>query len=99
MSTKRFSPRQNFCKRNIEKVPEDKPIVYKILNKQGDNVYTGVSKRGQGQDRLRDHLSGGSDPIAGATSFQTKQIPSIERARGEERKIIKIEEPKYNKSP
>ena len=97
MGKKRFSPIRPLSKKNIEKTSEDNPILYKILNRQGGNVYTGVSKRGQGQDRLKDHLSGGSDPIPGAVGFKTKEIPSIERAKTEETRIIKKEDPKYNK--
>ncbi len=97
MGTKRFSPKRGFGKRNIERSSEDKPIVYKLLDQQGDNIYTGSSKRSRGQDRLRDHLPGGSDPIPGAKSFQTKQMPSVERARAEEKKIIDREDPKHNK--
>lgn len=97
MGKKRFAPTRNLSKRNIEKIPEDNPILYKILNRQGNNVYTGVSKRGQGQDRLKDHLQDGTDPIPGAAGFQVKQMPSIERAKTEESRIIKSQDPKYNK--
>ena len=97
MGKKRFSPTRNLSKRNIEKIPEDNPILYKILNRQGNNVYTGVSKRGQGQYRLKDHLLGGTDRIPGAAGFQIKQMPSIERAKTEESRIIKNQDPKYNK--
>ena len=96
MGTKRFSPTRNFSKKNIGEVPKDKPGVYKIRNKQGNNIYTGVFKRGQGQNRLKDHLPEGGDSIPRASGFQIKQMPSIERAKVEEKKIIKNEKPKYN---
>jgi len=99
MGTKRFSPPRNLKPRNIEKVPEDKPILYKVLDRQGQNIYTGVSKRGQGQERLKDHLPAGSDSIPGGSAFQIKEMPSIDRARTEEKKIIKKEQPKHNKRP
>ena len=97
MGTKKFSPKRNFGKRNIGKIPEDKPVLYKIQDKKGDNIYTGISKRGQGKDRLKDHLTDGSDPIRGARSFQIKQKPSVDSAKKEESRIIKKEKPKYNK--
>ncbi len=97
MGTKRFSRKQNFNKTNIKNTPEDKPIVYELLDNSGKNIYTGISKRGQGAERLADHLSGGTHPIPGAQTFRTKQKRSIADARAEERKKIKDEDPKHNK--
>jgi excinuclease UvrABC nuclease subunit len=96
MGTKRFSPQQNFDKTGMQKVPTDKPIVYKLMNKEGANIYTGTAKRGRGSERLGDHLPGGQDPIRGAKTFQIKQKPSIAEAEKEEKQIIKREKPKYN---
>ncbi len=97
MGTKRFSPRRNANKTNMEKVTEDKPIVYKFLDENDKNIYTGISKRGQGPGRLKDHLRNGSDPIPGARKFQIKEMPSIDQAKKEESKIIRTEKPKHNK--
>lgn len=99
MATKRFSPRRNFDKTNTQKVPTNQPIVYKLLNKEGTNIYTGEAKRGRGSERLRDHLPGGQDFIQGAATFQVKQKPSTAEAEKEEKQIIKREKPKYNKQP
>jgi len=97
MATKRFSPQQNFNKTGTQKVPTNKPIVYKLMNKEGTIIYTGTAKRGRGSERLGDHLPGGQDPIPGAKTFQIKQKPSIVEAEKEEKQIIKKENPKYNK--
>jgi excinuclease UvrABC nuclease subunit len=97
MATKRFSPRQNFNKTGTQKAPANKPIVYKLMNKEGTNIYTGKAKRGRGPERLREHLPSGQDPISGAKTFQTKQMPSIAEAEKEEKRIIEKEKPKYNK--
>jgi len=96
MAKKRFSPKQNLNKRNIANMPEGKPVLYELLNAKDKNVYTGVAKRNRGQDRLEEHLPGGPDPIPGVTSFRVKPMPSIEKAKAEEKRIIKNKKPKYN---
>lgn len=84
-------------KDGIATLPQDKPVVYKILNKQGENIYTGVAKRGNVHDRLKDHLPGGSDAIPGAAKVQVEQVSSIEEAKRKEGNIISRTKPKYNK--
>lgn len=97
MGTKKFSSKQSFTKTNVGKVPKDKPVVYKLKNSKGENLYTGVAKKGRAEDRLKEHLPGGPDPKSGAKSFQIKQTKSIDQAKREEKKIIKQENPKLNK--
>ena len=97
MATKRFSPSRKFTKPNVQKVPTGKPIVYKLKNSAGRNIYTGKAKRGRSQERLADHLPGGQDPITGVVTFQVKQKQLIAQAEKEEKEIIKKEKPKYNK--
>lgn len=97
MGTKKFSLKRNFSKKNIERIPKNKPIVYKLKNAGETNLYTGIAKLGRVDDRLKEHLLGGKDPIKGARQFQIKQFKSIDQARREEKKIIKKEKPKYNK--
>jgi hypothetical protein len=97
MATKRFSPRRNFNKTGTQKAPVNKPIVYKLMNKEGINIYTGIAKRGRGPERLGDHLPGGQDPIPGAKTFQIKQKSSIAEAKKEEKQVIEQEKPKYNR--
>ena len=93
---KKFSPKVSFVKKNIEKVPADNPVLYKIKNSAGDNIYTGVAKRGRVQERLKEHLPGSKDAIPGSETFSIKQKLSIESAEREEKRIIKNEHPKYN---
>jgi excinuclease UvrABC nuclease subunit len=97
MATTRFSSRQNFSKTGTQKAPENKPIVYKLLNKEGTNIYTGKAKRGRGPERLGEHLPGGQDPIPSAKTFQIKQMPSVAEAEKEEKPIIEREKPRYNR--
>ena len=96
MAKQRFTPGQNLGKRNIEKVQDNRPAVYKLLNQSGENIYTGVAKRGRVQERLGEHLPGGSDPIPGARSFTIKPKPSIEAANAEEKRIIRQDQPNQN---
>ncbi len=51
----KFSRTQKFTKANIANVPQDKAIIYKIKNKDGENLYTGIAGRGRSQDRLIEH--------------------------------------------
>ena len=97
MTTKRFLPSRKFDKTNISKVPTGKPIVYELLNKNGDNLYTGSAKRLRSQGRLQDRTHGGPDTIPGASSFRVKQMGSIKDAQREEQRVISKEKPKYNK--
>ena len=46
----------NFNKTGIEKLPNDKPVVYKIKTQSGSNNYTGIAQRGRVQERLGEHL-------------------------------------------
>ena len=51
----KFSRTQKFTKENIAKVPQDKAIIYKIKNREGENLYTGIAGRGRSQERLVQH--------------------------------------------
>jgi len=82
---------------SIESLPNDKPVVYKLFDAQGKNVYTGVAGRGNVRERLKDHLPGGPDPIPGATRIEIQQKNSIDEAREAEGRIIARSKPKYNK--
>ena len=84
-----------FGEAGIEKLPDDKPVVYKILTPSGNNNYTGVAKRGRVQERLQEHLPGGKDPIPGA-KVQIEQMPTISEAEAKEARIISRSKPRYN---
>ena len=84
-----------FKKPGISQLPDDKPVVYKIRDAGGDNIYTGSAKRGRVQDRLREHLPGGQDPIPGK-KIQIEQMPSIKDAKAKEGRVIKRSQPPYN---
>lgn len=81
----------------IEDLAQDKPVVYKIFNQKGENIYTGSAKRGRVPDRIKDHLRGGSDPVPGGAKVKIEQHNSIEEAQKSEARIISRSKPKYNK--
>lgn len=86
----------DFNKTGIGKLPNNKPVVYKILTESGGNNYTGIAQRGRVEERLEEHLVGGKDPVPG-TKVQIEQMKSIEGAREKESRIISRSDPKYNK--
>lgn len=94
---KRKTKTVKFSENGIESLPKDKPIVYKIMSQNGENIYTGIAKRGRVEDRLKDHLPGGSDMIPGGVKVQIQQMPSISDAERTEVNIIYRSKPKYNK--
>ena len=85
----------DFNKKGIEKLPDNRPVVYKILTDGGKNNYTGVAQRGRVKDRLQEHLSGGKDSVPGA-KVQVEQVGSIEEAQKKETLIISRSKPRYN---
>jgi len=92
----KFNRTQKFTKENIENVPKDKAIVYKIKNIGGDNLYTGVAGRGRVQDRLMEHKELKRESIPGGTRFQVAQAKNKDRAEQIEKQIIRKEQPKFN---
>ena len=84
-----------FNQKGIEKLPDNKPVVYKILTKGGKNNCTGVAQRGRVQERLQEHLPGGKDYVPGA-KVQIEQMPSIKEAELKESRIISRTKPPYN---
>ena len=83
----------NYTKTGIEKLPDDKPVVYKILTENGNNNYTGTAKRGRVRERIIEHLN----EIPGS-SVVIEQFSSIKEAEAKESNIIKRSQPKYNKA-
>ena len=92
----RFGQPRPFNEKQIERVRDDKPVVYEGLTGAGTNLYTGTAQRGRVQERLKEHLN--DQDLPGATRFRIKPMPSITEARAEEKKIIRRERPKLNKT-
>ena len=81
-----------YNKESIQNLPNDKPVVYKILTPTGNNNYTGIAKRGRVQERISEHLG----EIPGAKVI-IEQMPNINEAAKKESNIISRSKPKYNK--
>ncbi len=82
-------------KTSISKLPNDKPVMYKIKTKSGNVNYLGVAKKGRVQERIEEHLPGGKDYVPGA-KIQIEQVSSIAEARKMEAAAIKRIQPKHN---
>lgn len=76
----------------IANLPDNKPVVYYILNKSGKPVYIGSAKRGRVKERISEHIS----TIQGA-KVRIEQFSSIDEAQNKEKKAIQSMQPKYNK--
>jgi excinuclease UvrABC nuclease subunit len=83
----------NFNKSWAAKLPNDKPVVYRIKTAGGKTNYVGVAKRGRIQERIQEHLDAGKIPGA---KVQIEQVSSIAEARQKEQNIISRTQPKYN---
>lgn len=86
-----------FNEDGIESLAKDKPVVYKIEDKNGNNIYTGVAKRGRVEQRLKEHLPGGPNPIRGGKKVKIIQKSNIADAQKTENRIIKQQKPSQNK--
>ncbi len=80
----------------IQKLPENKPVIYRIETAGGRQNYVGVAKRGRVQDRIAEHLPGAKDSVPGS-KVQIEQMPSIKEALRKEQRIISRTQPPHNK--
>lgn len=94
MSGKKSGP---FNKEGIQKLANDKPVVYEIKCKNGENLYTGSAKRGRVIPRLNEHLPGGPNPVRGGNKVVISPKPSITEAQKAEARKINREKPPQNK--
>ena len=86
-----------FDNEGIEGLAKDKPVVYKIEDNQGEDLYVGVAKRGRVEARLKEHLPGGADPVPGGATVRIQQKMNIADAEKAEARIIKKSQPPQNK--
>ena len=82
-------------KSGIGKLPNDKPVLYKIQSDGGKTNYAGIAKRGRVQERLAEHLPGAKDYVPGA-KVQVEQLNIIKQAKATESRVIARAKPKYN---
>lgn len=82
----------NYNKSNINNLPDDKLVLYRIKTESGKENYVGVAQRGRVRERITEHL----DEIPGST-VSIEQFSSIDDARAKEANVINRTQPKYNK--
>jgi hypothetical protein len=85
----------DYNKSGIGKLPNDKPVLYRIQTDSGKTNYVGVAKRGRVQERIAEHLPDGKDPVPGA-KVRIEQMGSIAEAKAKEARVIARGQPKYN---
>lgn len=86
----------SFNPSGISKLPNDKPVLYRIQTEGGKANYAGVARRGRVQQRLAEHFPSSRDHVPGA-KVVIEQQPSIAAARRTEARVIRRSQPKYNK--
>lgn len=77
-----------FDSSGIEGLAKNKPVVYQIENAKGENIYTGVAKRGRVEERLKEHLPGAKNPIRGGVKVKIQKKPSIDAALKSEASVV-----------
>jgi len=82
----------NFNQKGIEKLLDNKPVLYKIQTQSGETNYAGIAQKGRVRERLQKHL----DKIPG-TQIKIEQFHSIREAAKKEENVIKRSQPRYNK--
>ena len=92
----KFSNAKKFNKTNIKKISQNKPVVYRLQNSSGKELYDGIAKRGRAQERLLEHLTIKREKIPKATRIKIAQVPNLEKAKRVEQQAIKKFHPKFN---
>ena len=76
------------------KLPNDKPVVYRIKTRGGATNYVGVAQRGRVRERIQEHLNDARIP---GVKVQIDQKSSIADARATEKRVIARSKPRYNR--
>lgn len=80
-----------YNKTDLNQLPNNKPVLYRIETDGGNLNYVGTAKRNRVKDRIVEHIG----EIPGAT-VRIEQFDSIDKAREKESRVIKRSQPKYN---
>jgi hypothetical protein len=80
-----------FNKNDLNQLPDNKPVLYRIETEGGKLNYVGAAKRGRVQERICEHIGKNS-----GSTVRIEQFDSIDKARGKEARVTKRNQPKYN---
>jgi excinuclease UvrABC nuclease subunit len=75
----------------IDKLPNDKPVLYRIMTSSGSPNYVGSAQKGNVRERIADHL--GEIP---GSKVQIERFQSIKEAERKETNVIARIKPRFN---
>ncbi|MEW6657880.1 MAG: BrnA antitoxin family protein [Thermodesulfobacteriota bacterium] len=81
-----------YSRQGIEKLPEDRPVFYRIINESGSMNYVGVAQKGYVRERLSGHL--GKIP---GVKVQIEQFANLEDAMKKEINVIRRAKGRYGR--
>ena len=81
-----------YTKQSISQIPNDKPVLYRIVTETGRPNYIGVAQRGWVHEIISEHLG----KIPGATVI-IEQFDDIKDAMKKEINVIKRAKAKYKR--
>jgi predicted GIY-YIG superfamily endonuclease len=96
INQKQYAKIHKSNKANIKDIPENEPIVYRLLNNSNNELYTGIAKRNRIQDRLLEHLNIQKEKISGATKLKLHRLIIWRVLKKIEKKLLKQLQPKFN---
>ncbi len=82
----------NYDSDGINRLPNNKPVLYTIETASGNPNYIGIAGRGNVRQRISDHL--GEIP---GVKVRIEQFSRIADAEKKETNVIKRDQPKYNR--
>jgi hypothetical protein len=81
-----------YNRQDINKLPEDQPVLYRIIDESGTMNYVGVAQKGYVRERLSEHL----EKIPGV-KVQIEQFANLENAMKKEINVIRRAKARYGK--
>lgn len=81
-----------YNRQGIEKLPEDQPVLYRIIGESGRMNYVGVAQKGYVRERLSEHL--GKIP---GVKVQIEQFSNLEDAMKKEVNVIRRAKARYGR--
>lgn len=81
-----------FNRQGIAKLPEDRPVLYRIIDESGRMNYVGVAQKGYARERISGHL----EKISGV-KVQIEQFATLEDAMKKEVNVIRRATARYGR--